>query len=156
MKRNIDGLEERIHGRTRKADACCQDTFGVVDESRFGVMYSPMYLARGKRIPNAQWTGCVTGIAVSMLESKMVDAAICIASDNGPGEGEDGWSNPKPILARTVEELMRGRGVKPALAPSLNVLDELKKSPDIKKLLFCGVGCAVQGELWPVVQSHMM
>ena len=31
-----------------------------------------------------------------------------------------------------------------ALAPSLKVLDELKESTDIKKLLFCGVGCAVQ------------
>ena len=30
------------------------------------------------------------------------------------------------------------------MAPSLKVLDELKESTDIKKLLFCGVGCAVQ------------
>ena len=43
-----------------------------------------------------------------------------------------------------MEQVLRGRGVKPALAPSLAVLDELKDSTDIKKLLFCGVGCAVQ------------
>ena len=34
--------------------------------------------------------------------------------------------------------------MKPALAPSLAVLDEVKDSTDIRKLLFCGVGCAVQ------------
>lgn len=139
MKRNIDGLESIVHGRRRELD---KDTNGVADETRFGVMYKPMSLARGKQIPNAQWTGCVTGIAVSMLESKMVDAVVCIASDDGNNEA--GWCAPKPILARTVDEVMRGRGVKPALAPSLNVLDELKCSSDIKKLLFCGVGCAVQ------------
>jgi len=101
-----------------------------------------MQLAKGKNVDGAQWTGVVTGIAVSMLESKMVDAVICIASNDGDG---DNWSNPQPILARSVDDVLRGRGVKPALAPSLAVLDELKdNSTDIRKLLFCGVGCAVQ------------
>ncbi|KAL7521097.1 hypothetical protein ACHAWX_005787 [Stephanocyclus meneghinianus] len=140
MKRNIDGLESVVHGRRRKADAH-EDKHGMADEARFGVMHSPMFLARGKGISNAQWTGCVTGIAVSMLESKMVDAVVCIASQD---DGADDWSTPEPILARTVEDIMRGRRVKPALAPSLRVLDELRESPEIKKLLFCGVGCAVQ------------
>jgi hypothetical protein len=38
----------------------------------------------------------------------------------------------------------RGRGVKPALAPSLRVLDEIRRDKSIRRLLFCGVGCAVQ------------
>lgn len=141
MKRNIDGLESSVHGRKRMIE----DTQRTADETRFGVMHTPMFLARGKRVPNAQWTGCVTSIAVSMMESGMVDAVICIASEDDGSE--EGWSTPKPILARTVDDVLRGRGVKPALAPSLNVLDELRDSPDIKKLLFCGVGCAVQGKL---------
>lgn len=140
MQRNIDGLESVVHGRRRKLEDIIED--GVADEARFGVMQQPMFLARGKKIPNAQWTGCVTGIAVSMLESDMVDAVVCIAGEDGP----DGWCNPKPILARSVEDVLRGRGVKPALAPSLNVLDQLKENPDIRRLLFCGVGCAVQGK----------
>eukprot|EP00956_Cyclotella_meneghiniana_P002583 scaffold3030_cov72-Cyclotella_meneghiniana.AAC.9 len=138
MQRNIDGLESVVHGRRRKLEDIIED--GVADEARFGVMQQPMFLARGKKIPNSQWTGCVTGIAVSMLESDMVDAVVCIAGEDGP----DGWCNPKPILARSVEDVLRGRGVKPALAPSLNVLDQLKENPDIRRLLFCGVGCAVQ------------
>ena len=143
MKGNIDGMEERVHGRRRNLNDFMSnnDDNNTADEARFGVMHSPMVLARGKQIPNAQWTGCVTGIAVSMLEAGMVDAVVCIASS-----GDDGWSNPEPILARTVEEVMRGRGVKPALAPSLRVLEELERSTDVKRLLFCGVGCAVQGE----------
>jgi coenzyme F420-reducing hydrogenase beta subunit len=80
---------------------------------------------------------------LSMLESKMVDAVVCIA--NGDIDNPLSWSYPKPILARTPEDVLRGRGVKPALAPSLQVLDDIKKDNSIRKLLFCGVGCAVQG-----------
>lgn len=146
MKRNIDGLEATVHGRKRNVndmvwDGSTNANVKEADEARFGVMQHPMILARGK-IPNSQWTGCITSIAVSMLESGMVDAVVCIASKDN--DLKDGWSNPEPILAQTVEEVLRGRGVKPALAPSLRVLDELKESSDIKKLLFCGVGCAVQ------------
>ena len=147
MKGNIDGLEESVHGRKRNLGGMIWDddvkdnaaAAESAEEARFGVMHRPMALARGKRIEGAQWTGLVTGIAVSMLEAGMVDAVVCIASSE-----EGGWSDPEPILARTVDEVLRGRGVKPALAPSLRVLDELKSSTDIKKLLFCGVGCAVQ------------
>lgn len=146
MRRNIDGMENTIHGRRRNVNDIVWDdnssNDGVADEARFGVMKSPMMLAKGKGIVGAQWTGVVTGIAASMLESKMVDAVVCIASKDD--QEKDGWSNPEPILARTVEQVMQGRGVKPALAPSLKVLDELKESSDIKRLLFCGVGCAVQ------------
>ena len=146
MKRNIDGLEEAVHGRRRNMEDIVWEGVGVegmAEEARFGVMQRPMALARGNRVTGAQWTGCVTGIAVSMLEAGMVDAVVCIAS-KGDGEDEGGWSNPDPILAKTVDEVLRGRGVKPALAPSLRILNELKESPDIQKLLFCGVGCAVQ------------
>ena len=80
---------------------------------------------------------------------KLVDAVVCIASDtNNQTIGEEGkqWSQPTPILARTAQDVLRGRGVKPSLAPSLRVLDEIKQDESIKKLLFCGMGCAVQGK----------
>mmetsp|Transcript_29705 Transcript_29705/g.50634 ORF Transcript_29705/g.50634 Transcript_29705/m.50634 type:complete len:506 (-) Transcript_29705:65-1582(-) len=148
MARNIDGLEKAVHGRRRNTqDLVWSDISrtddGIAEEGRFGVMTRPMQLAKGKNVEGAQWTGVVTGIAVSMLESGMVDAVVCIASNDDDGI-DNNWSNPQPILARTVDDVLKGRGVKPALAPSLAVLDELKDSKDIKKLLFCGVGCAVQ------------
>jgi len=115
MKRNVDGMEETIHGRRRNINDIVWDdnssNDGLADEARFGVMKSPMMLARGKGIVGAQWTGVVTGIAVSMLESNMVDAVVCIASKDE--QDKDGWSSPEPILARTVEQVMKGRGVKP-------------------------------------------
>lgn len=145
----IDTMEGHVHGRGRElGDMAWTDSSGAppaptADEARFGVMAQPLALARGVGIQGAQWTGCVTSVALSMLESGMVDAVVCIAS----GESEDGlssWSEPEPILARTPEQVLRGRGVKPALAPSLKTLDMIRADKSIRRLLFCGVGCAVQ------------
>jgi coenzyme F420-reducing hydrogenase beta subunit len=109
----IDKLEEQVHGRKRKLDDMTwssddspQVKNGMADEGRFGVLHEPVKLARGVE-KNAQWTGCVTGIALAMLESKMVDAVVCIASDP-----DKDWASPQPILAKTPEEVLRGRGVK--------------------------------------------
>lgn len=147
----IDQLEVKIHGRGRDVsnmewthNGSSKEKSGLPDEGRFGVLHQPMMLARGVGVPNAQWTGCVTGIALSMLASGMVDAVICIANEDRGEKGQ--WSSPEPIIAKTAEDVLRGRGVKPALAPSLRVLDEINRDTTIRKLLFCGVGCAVQGE----------
>ena len=143
----MDDMETKIHGRQRHHDMVLSwsstnsqstDT-ATADEARFGVLHSPILLAKGT-IQNAQWTGCVTSIALAVLESGMVDAVVCIANEDGGT-----WSSPAPILAKTVEDVLKGRGVKPALAPSLRVLDKIKADSTIRKLLFCGVGCAVQG-----------
>lgn len=139
----IDDMEEKIHGRRRDVKSLSQSfSPDTVDEARFGVLHEPIRLAKGNKIEGAQWTGVVTGIAVSMLDSGMVDAVVCIANaDNG---GSTNFGSPEPILARTSEDVLRGRGVKPALAPSLRVLDEIENDPSIRRLLFCGVGCSVQ------------
>jgi len=154
----MDELEVKVHGRQRDLSTMAwsssaannndKNAMDMADEARFGVLQQPMLLAKGIQVPDAQWTGVVTGIALSMLESKMVDAVVCIASASSSKDDESkSWSYPEPILARTPEDVLKGRGVKPALAPSLRVLDEIRKDSSIKKLLFCGVGCAVQGEL---------
>ena len=139
----MDRMEEHVHGRTRSVESMVWDSdrnkTSVAEEARFGVLQEPMFLARGIGIRDAQWTGCVTAICQTMLEEGLVDAVVCIAAD-----ADGGWSSPLPIVAKTVEEVMRGRGVKPSLAPSLQVLDRIKGDPSIRKLLFCGVGCAVQ------------
>lgn len=85
----------------------------------------------------------MTGIALSMIQSGHVDAVVCIANSESIGTGSS-FASPEPILARTADDVFKGRGVKPALAPSLRVLDEIKNDPSIRRLLFCGVGCAVQ------------
>lgn len=150
----IDSAEVQVHGRGRDLSSMVWSDKNnnkstdskFAEEARFGVLYEPMKLVKGRNIPNAQWTGVVTGIALSMLESGMVDAVVCIANKNDQNKDSGQWTNPEPIIARTPEEVLKGRGVKPALAPSLKILDEFQRDSSIRKLLFCGVGCAVQGE----------
>jgi coenzyme F420-reducing hydrogenase beta subunit len=138
----MDVAEVTVHGRPR--DLSLSLSSFAAEEARFGVMRQPMRLAKGINISNAQWTGVVTSIALSMLESGMVDSVVCIANNNNDGDVDNvqknAWSYPKPILAKTSEDILRGRGVKPALAPSLQVLDDITKDKSIRKLLFCGVG----------------
>jgi hypothetical protein len=161
----MDEMEERVHGRKRDLHSMVwspssssssngnDDNSRIAEEARFGVLHQPVSLAKGVGIDRAQWTGCVTAIALSMLESGMVDAVVCIAnqrdgeSSASSSEGSSpSWSSSEPILAKTSADVLRGRGVKPALAPSLRVLDDIQKDKSIRKLLFCGVGCAVQGK----------
>jgi coenzyme F420-reducing hydrogenase beta subunit len=136
----MDQLEDKVHGRKRNVNSMLWgDSVGAAEEARFGVLYEPMRLAQGVGMDGAQWTGVVTSISLSMFESNLVDAVVCIAAKEG-----DSWSTPEPIVAKTAQDILRGRGVKPALAPSLSVLDQIKQDDSIKRLLFCGVGCAVQ------------
>lgn len=140
----MDAMEEQVHGRRRSLQSMVWNNNNdeirksIAEEARFGVLHEPVLLAQGIGIPQAQWTGCVTAIALTMLEEGLVDAVVCIATANGD------WSSPQPIIAKTAQDIMRGRGVKPSLAPSLQVLDAIRADQSIRKLLFCGVGCAVQ------------
>jgi coenzyme F420-reducing hydrogenase beta subunit len=155
----LDDLEHQVHGRSRRytignpIDADDADD----DEARFGVLLRPIQLARGRKVTGAQWTGVVTSIATAMLESGAVDAVACIAAagDSDDDDSSTGWNNiPRPILARTVADVYKARGVKPSLAPSLKVLDEIRTAdPPVRKLLFCGVGCAVQA--FRIVQNDL-
>ena len=176
----MDSLEEQIHGRGRTSFLASTSTSTSSPsashlETRFGVLHKdyPIMLAKGTQ-SGSQWTGVVTSIAISMLEEGLVDAVVCISSSEDEGEGEgtkdhgtadnSGKSTsstrmpklePQPILARTTQEILKGRGVKPSLAPSLRVLDEIQQDPTIHKLLFCGVGCAVQAFRSPSVQERL-
>ena len=161
----IDDMEERVHGRNRNSSnitwsssssssssLSSGDDSSEPDEARFGVLHEPIWLAQGNRVQNAQWTGVVTGICLAMLESNQVDAVVCIASSSNT-TGSNNFASPEPILARSTDDVLRGRGVKPALAPSLRVLDEIQNDPSIRRLLFCGVGCAVQA--FRAIQSDL-
>lgn len=137
-------LEVNVHGRSRNEHHAI-DT--VADEGRFGVLQEEIKLVKGVGMNDSQWTGVVTSIAISMLETNKVDAVVCIAGEHGS------WATPEAIVARSRDEILRGRGVKPSLAPSLKVLDEIKQGPSIRRLLFCGVGCSVQA--FRAIQSEL-
>jgi coenzyme F420-reducing hydrogenase beta subunit len=127
----LEKLEPAVHGRGREYEQ------GDLAEAHFGV-HESIKLAAGVGIEGAQWTGVATGVALELLESGAVDAAV-VASSSG-----EAFGGPEPLLCRSGEEILRGRRVKPSLCPSLAVLDQVAADPAITRLLFTGVGCAVQ------------
>ena len=131
-----EALEEAVHGRSRRYD---EDGQGDLSEAHFGV-HDAILLARGVGISGAQWTGVTTGVALAWLESGEVDAVV-VAGSAPDGEG---FAAPAPVLCRTADEVLQGRRVKPSLCPSLAILDEVAADQSLRRLLFCGVGCAVQ------------
>lgn len=60
--------------------------------------------------------------------------------------GVESRLKPKPVVARTVEDILASKGVKPSLSPNLNVLATIE-ALDVKNLLFIGVGCQVSSTI---------
>ncbi|CAE8635285.1 unnamed protein product [Polarella glacialis] len=131
----IDRLEEKVHGRQRRLDVEDELYFGVAEAIR------PIRVVAERRPSKRAWTGVITSIACEMLRSGRVDAVLCVASAS-----PDKPMEPRPILARTVEEVLASGGVKPTLSPNIMPLELLfsEFGRDIKRLLFIGVGCQVQ------------
>ena len=46
------------------------------------------------------------------------------------------------MVARSKEDILKAKGVKPTLSPNLNTLATIE-ALDVKRLLFIGVGCQV-------------
>lgn len=121
-------LEAAVHGRSRSL---------ANDEKYFGVHDRMVNIRAVQPVDGAQWTGVVTTVACAALRSGLVDAVACVGSSpNNP-------LVPRPFLALTEADVLSARGVKPCHSPSLNVLAEVE-ARGIKRLLFIGVGCAVQ------------
>ena len=57
------------------------------------------------------------------------------------------------VVARTKEDILKARGVKPTLSPNLNVLATVE-ALNVKRLLFIGVGCQV-GLPWLCSPQHL-
>lgn len=51
------------------------------NELRFGVVDEVLYGTKTPAVAGAQWTGIVTSIALTMLETGAVDAVVCVQSD---------------------------------------------------------------------------
>lgn len=109
------------------------------DELQLGVTLDSFFARARPAVEGAQWTGIVTSIAVAMLETKTVDAVVCVQSEPGDRLA------PLPVVARTKEDILASRGVKPSLSPNLSVLATVEAlGPEVRSLLFVGVGCQVQ------------
>jgi coenzyme F420 hydrogenase subunit beta len=129
LNQQVAELEEQAHGRSRNLDS--------QDDWYFGVHQDMMAARKKQPIDGAQWTGIVSTIACEMLNRGMVEGVVCVQNTQ-----EDRFQ-PKPILARTPEEILAARVNKPTLSPNLSVLEEIEKS-GMKRLLVIGVGCQIQ------------
>lgn len=130
-------LEEQTHGRSRESVRKESPTLQVSDTDYFGI-YEEMITARKREpIEGAQWTGIVSSIGMKALSTGLVEGVVCVQAD-----AEDRFK-PRPILARTPEEVLAARVNKPTLSPNLSVLDQVRQS-GLKRLLVIGVGCQIQ------------
>lgn len=129
LNQQIPELETATHGRSRDLDQ--------EDDLYFGVHKSMVAARKKEPIPGAQWTGIVSTIAIEMLTQGWVDGVVCVQNT------EADRFQPKPVIARTPEEILAAKVNKPTLSPNLNILEEIEAS-GLKKLLVIGVGCQIQ------------
>ncbi|OKH26016.1 hypothetical protein NIES593_02755 [Hydrococcus rivularis NIES-593] len=129
LNQQIAELEAEAHGRSRNLDS--------QDDWYFGVHQDMMAARKKQPIEGAQWTGIVSTIACEMLNRGIVEGVVCIQNTK-----EDRFQ-PKPVLAKTPEEVLAAKVNKPTLSPNLSVLEEIEKS-GMKRLLVIGVGCQIQ------------
>jgi coenzyme F420 hydrogenase subunit beta len=129
LNQQIPELEHRTHGRSRDLDQ--------PDDWYFGVRQSMMAARKREPIPGAQWTGIVSSIAIEMLNRGLVEGVVCVQNT------EDDRFTPKPVIARTPDDILAARVNKPTLSPNLNILEEIEAS-GLKRLLVIGVGCQIQ------------
>ncbi|MCY7321450.1 MAG: Coenzyme F420 hydrogenase/dehydrogenase, beta subunit C-terminal domain [Phormidesmis sp. CAN_BIN36] len=129
LNQQIAALEATVHGRSRYLDN--------QDDWYFGVSQDMMAARKTEPIPGAQWTGIVSSIAIEMLNRGMVEGVVCVQNS------EDDRFQPKPVIARTPEDILAARVNKPTLSPNLSILEEIEQS-GMKRLLAIGVGCQIQ------------
>jgi 7-hydroxymethyl chlorophyll a reductase len=129
----IDAMEPLVHGRARRLDDDDELYHGVHTRLSNARMVEP--------VGGAAWTGIVSSVAIAALESRLVDAVVAVgARSSAPFERME----PRPLLCRTAADVRACSGVKPVLASSLALLEQVRADPSIKRLLFIGVGCQVQ------------
>ncbi|HEY9734930.1 MAG TPA: Coenzyme F420 hydrogenase/dehydrogenase, beta subunit C-terminal domain, partial [Trichocoleus sp.] len=122
-------LETQTHGRSRDLEQ--------ENDWYFGVHQDMMAARKTQPIAGAQWTGIVSSIAIEMLNRGLVEGVVCVQNT------EEDRFQPKPVLAKTPEDILAARVNKPTLSPNLSVL-ELVEQSGLKRLLVIGVGCQIQ------------
>jgi 3,8-divinyl protochlorophyllide a 8-vinyl-reductase (ferredoxin) len=129
INQQVADLETQTHGRSRNLDA--------ENDVYFGVHTDMMAARKTEPIAGAQWTGIVSSIAIQMLNRGLVEGVVCVQNTDSDRFG------PKPVIARTPEEILAARVNKPTLSPNLSVLEQIEQS-GMKRLLVIGVGCQIQ------------
>lgn len=97
----------------------------------------------------AQNGGLVTTLLLHAMEIGMIDAAVVTIRD-------ENWM-PRPIVARTPEEIKMAAGSKYVMSPTVSAYRQVISDPSIKRVAFVGLPCQVRAlrklERNPMVQE---
>jgi len=126
VNNRAEEIERRLHGRNRHDGD--ELLFGIYRELRVFRMRPP--------VPDAQWSGAVTSLGALLLERGLVEGVITTGAVPGTRYA------PLPILARTPDEVRATRGNKPCLAPTLDVLTQVRQA-GLRRIAYIGTGCQV-------------
>jgi len=127
VRNQAEEIERRLHGRRRRPG----------DELRFGIFREMAVMRMRRPVPGAQWTGMVTTLAARLLERGEVEGVILAGTNPGTR------FEPRPVLARSPDEVRACAGNKPSLSPNLALLDQVRES-GIRRLAVVGTGCQAQ------------
>lgn len=126
VNNRAEEIERRLHGRNRRDG----------DELLFGIYRDLRVFRMRPPVPDAQWSGAVTSLGALLLEHGLVEGVITTGAVPGTRYA------PLPILARTPDEVRATRGNKPCLAPTLDVLTQVRQS-GLRRIAYIGTGCQV-------------
>lgn len=97
----------------------------------------------------AQNGGVVTTLLIHALNTGLIDGVLMTDKD-------ENWY-PKPIIARTPEEVIHAAGSIYAMIPTLSIYKEAVYKYKIKNLAFVGLPCQIQAvrkfQLWPPLSN---
>lgn len=121
---SLDDLERSVFKRTRR------------DDEEFGI-HEKIFAARSRDervLKVSQDGGLVTSLLIWALEKRIIDGALVSGLEAKP------WI-PKPLLATSVEDLLRASGSRYTYSPNLLAAKGAVK--DFKKLAYVGVPCQI-------------
>ncbi len=128
IKPDYPSLEAKVHGHARDPARSDEIFFGPHRRMLRASLKAPR--------PGAQWTGIATRLAERLLETKAVDAVLCMAPDPG-----DAWK-PVPVLVTRPEGMAECRGMRMGYAPLLALL-EPARALGHRRIALIGIPCQV-------------
>lgn len=127
IKPDYPRLESAVHGR---------DAATSGDEAFFGVTQKMYRAALKSPREGAQWTGLTTRLAEKLLDTKTVDAVLCMVPDPA-----DRWK-PQPALITKPADMAQARGMRMGYAPLLALLEPAIEAGH-KRIAVIGIPCQI-------------
>jgi coenzyme F420 hydrogenase subunit beta len=128
IKPDYEGLETRVHGRSRDDSR--------PEELHFGPFRRMVRAALEHPREGAQWTGIATRLAERLLERGAVDVVLTVAPDP-----EDRWK-PVPVMVTKADGMQHVRGMRMGYAPLLALLEPVRER-GYKRVAVIGIPCQV-------------